>query len=75
MKVKIPNLVFPNQHDGIEKPHGSGDIVIVSDTAKAMFNLDIEWTDKRRSIVKYVSRALVKKKSTNAWKKGNWYNS
>lgn len=42
MKVKIPNLVFPNQHDDIEKPHGSEDIVIVSDTAKAMFNLDIE---------------------------------
>ena len=32
------------------------------DTFKIMFNLDIESTDKTRSVVNNVSRALVKKK-------------
>ena len=34
----------------------------MSDTVKFKFNLDMESTDKTRSIVKIVGRALVKKK-------------
>ena len=36
--------------------------VIVPDTVKIMFNLDIKSTDKARSVVNNVGRALVKKK-------------
>ena len=42
------------------KYHGSRDHVIVPDTVKITFNLDIESTDKTRSIVNNVGRALVK---------------
>ena len=36
--------------------------VIVPDTVKIMFNLDIKSTEKARSVVNNVGRALVKKK-------------
>ena len=45
-----------------EVPHGSRDHVIIPDTVKITFNLDIESTDKARSVVNNVGRALVKKK-------------
>ena len=61
-KVSMPNIAYPNQHIDIEIPHGSRDHVIVPDTVKITFNLDIESTDKTRSIVNNVGRALVKKK-------------
>ena len=61
-KVNMPNIAYPNQHIDIEIPHGSRDHVIVPDTVKITFNLDIESTDKGRSIVNNVGRALVKKK-------------
>ena len=61
-KVNIPNIAYPNQHIDIEIRHGSRDHVIVPDTVKITFNLDIESTDKARSIVNNVGRALVKKK-------------
>ena len=62
-KVNIPNIAYPNQHQhtDIEIPHGSKDVA-VPDTVKITFNLDIESTDKARSIVNNVGRALVKKK-------------
>ena len=41
-KVNIPNIAHPNQHIEIEIPHGSRDYVIVPDTVKITFNLDIE---------------------------------
>ena len=61
-KVNMPNIAYPNQHIDIEIPHGSRDHVIVPDTVKITFNLDIESTDKTRSIVNNVGRTLVKKK-------------
>ena len=60
-KVSMPNIAYLGQHIDIEITHGSGDHVIVPDTIKIMFNLDIESTDKTRSIVNNVGRALVKK--------------
>ena len=61
-KVNMPNLAYPGQHIDIEIPHGSRDHVIVPDTVKIMFNFDITSTDKARSIVNNVGRALVKKR-------------
>ena len=58
----MPNIAYPNQHTDIEIPLGSRDHVIIPDTLKTTFNLDIESTDKTRSVVKNVRRALVKKK-------------
>ena len=40
-KVNIPNIAYPNQHTDIEIPHGSRDHVIIPDTVKITFNLDI----------------------------------
>ena len=61
-KVNMPNIAYPNQHIDIQIPHGSRDHVIIPDTVKITFNLDIESTDKTRSIVNNVGRTLVKKK-------------
>ena len=61
-KVSIPNIAYPSQHIDIEIPHGSNNHVIVPDTVKITFNLDIESTDKARSVVNNIGRALVKKK-------------
>ena len=49
-----------NQHVDFEIPHGSRDLAIVPETVKNMFNL--ESTDKTRSIVKNVGRALITKR-------------
>ena len=61
-KVNIPNIAYPSQHIDTDIPHGSRDDVIMPDTIKITFNLDIESTDKARSIVNNVGRALVKKR-------------
>ena len=61
-KVSMPNIAYPNQHIDIEIPHGSRDHVIVLDTIEITFNLGIESTDKARSVVSNVGRALVKKR-------------
>ena len=59
----MPNIAYPSQHIDIEIPHGSRDQVIVPDTVKITFNIDIESTDdKTRSVVNNVGRALVRKK-------------
>ena len=42
--VNMLNITYPNQHIDIEIPHGSRDHVIVPDTVKGTFNLDIEST-------------------------------
>ena len=60
--VNIPNIAYPNRHIDIKIAHGSRDHVIVPDIVKIMLSPDIESTDKTRSIVKNVDRALVKKK-------------
>ena len=46
----------------IETPNGSRNHVIVPDTVKTMFNLDNESTNKTRSVVNNVGRALGMKK-------------
>ena len=61
-KVNMPNIAYPNQRIDIEIPYGSKDHVIIPDTAKTTFNLNTESTDKTRSFVNNVGRALVKKK-------------
>ena len=66
-KINIPNIAQPSQHINIEVPHGSRDYVIIPDTVKITFNLDIESTDKLGSVVNNVGRALVKKQSAHAW--------
>ena len=60
-KVNMPNIAYPSQHIDIKIPHGSRDHVIIPDTVKITLNLDIESTDKARSVVKNVGQALVKK--------------
>ena len=61
-KVNIPNMAYPGQHIDIEILHGSRDHVIVQDTFKITFKLDIASTDKARSVVNNVGRAPVKEK-------------
>ena len=60
--VNVPNTAYPNQHIDIEIPKGSKNHVIAPNTLEIMFNLDIESTNKARSIVNNVGRAPVKKK-------------
>ena len=61
-KVNMPNIAYLSQHIDIEIPHGSRDHVIIPDTVKITFNLDMESADKSRSVVNNVGRALIKKK-------------
>ena len=63
-KANIPNIAYSSQQINIKIPHGSRDHVIVLDTIKIIFNLEIESTDKTRSVVNNVARALVKRKSS-----------
>ena len=66
-KVNTPNAGHPNHYIDIEIPHGSRDHVIIPDVVKITFNLDIESTDKARSVGNSVGRTLVKKKGAPAW--------
>ena len=59
-KANMKDIAYPNQHIDIEIPHGSKDQVIVPDTVNITFDLAIESTDKARSVVNNVFRALVK---------------
>ena len=61
-KINIPNILYSSQHTDTDIPLGSRDHVIIPDTVKITFNLDIESTDKARSVVNNVGRTLVKKK-------------
>ena len=61
-KVNMPNMTYPNQHIDVKMPHDSRDDVIVPNTVKIKFNLDIEPTAKTRGIVNNLGRALMKKK-------------
>ena len=63
IKVNIPDIAYQNQHIDIEIPHDSRDHVIVPDTVKITFNLEITSAEKARSVVNNVRRALVKKRS------------
>ena len=59
-KVNMPNVAYPNQNIDIKIPRGSKDHVIIPNTVKITFNLDTTSTDKARSVVSNVGRALVK---------------
>ena len=61
-QVNIPNIAYPSQQFDTEIRHGSRDHVIIPDTIKTTFNLDIKSTEMARSVVNNVGRALVKKK-------------
>ena len=61
-KVNIPNIAYPSQHIDTEIPHGSRDHVIIPDNVKITFSLVITSTEKARSVVSNVGRALVKKR-------------
>ena len=63
-------MAYPGQHIDIEIPHGSRDHVIVPDTIKITFKLEIESTDKARNVVSNVGRVLVKKKELMLGSKG-----
>ena len=62
-KANTRNIAYLSQHIDIEIPHGSRDHPIQPDTIKIKFNLEIESTDKTRSVVN-VGRALIKKRSS-----------
>ena len=64
VSVNIPNMAYPGQHVDIKIPQGSGNCVIVPDTLKIRFNLDITSTEKAHSVVNNVGRALVKKRGS-----------
>ena len=61
-KANTPNMAHPGQHIDTEISHSSRDHVIVPDTVKITFNLDITSTDKARSVVNNKDRTMVKKK-------------
>ena len=61
-KVNMPSIAYPSQHIDIEILNVSRDHVIVPDIVKTTFNLDTESTNKARSVVNNVVRALVKKR-------------
>lgn len=63
-QVNIPNNISKPTHsnNNNEISHGLRDQVILPDTVKIMFILAIQSTDKKRSIVENVDRALVKKR-------------
>ena len=58
-KVNMPNIAYPNEDIGIKILHSSRNHVIITDIVKITFN--ITSTDKTRSVVNNVGRALVKK--------------
>ena len=74
-KVSMPNIAYSNQHIDIQTPHGSRDHVIIPDTIKITFNLDIASTDKTCSIVNNIGRALVKKKLLDMINNSDIYNT
>ena len=64
VSVNITNMSYLGQNVDIKIPQGSGNRVIVPDTLKIKFNLEITSTDKARSVANNVGRALVKKRSS-----------
>ena len=59
--VNTPNIAYPDQNFKIIIPQGSADRVIVPDTLKITFDLELTSTDKTRTVVNNVGRTLVKK--------------
>ena len=67
-KVNMPNIAHPNQHIDTGKPHGSRDHVIIPNTVKITFNLDITSTDKAQMLEGHLQKkrcsCLVQKRLT-----------
>ena len=59
--INTPNIAYPGQHFKSKIPKGSIDHIIAPNTPKITFDLEIESTDKARSVVNNVGRTLVKK--------------
>ena len=57
-----PNIAYPGQHFKIIIPKGSANHVIVPDTLRITFDLDLTSTGKARSVVNNVGRTLGEKK-------------
>ena len=55
-------MTYPNQNIDIAIPHSSRDLIIVPGSVKIKINIDIDFTEKARTIAENVGRALVKKK-------------
>ena len=64
VKSTTPNTAYPSQYIEIEIPKVSRDHVIVPETLKITFNFEVESTDKTRSVLNNIGRALVKKRSS-----------
>ena len=60
--VNTPNIAYPGQTFNVIISQGSADHIIVPDTLKIRFDLELTLTDKACSVVKNVGKALVKKK-------------
>ena len=60
--VSTLNIAYPGQHFKFIVPQGSADHVIVPDTLKITFDLELTSTNKACTVVNNVGRALVKKK-------------
>ena len=63
VKPNMQNMAYPSQHVDIKIPKDSTDHLIVPDTLKISFNLEIGSTDKTCSVVNNVDRALIKRRS------------
>ena len=62
-KVNMLIIAYLNQHIDIEILHGSRDRVIVPDTIKIMFNVDIESSVEARNIMNNVGSIMNKARS------------
>ena len=60
-------MAYPGQYFHIKIPQGSENRVIVPDTLKITFNLDITSTDKARNVCKQCGQSIGEKKGTHAW--------
>ena len=61
--VNTPNIAYPGQHFKTIIPQVSADHVIVPDTLKVTFDLDLTSTDKTRTFVNNSGRALVEREA------------
>ena len=60
--VSTPNIAYPGQHFKIIIPQASADHVIVPDTLKITFDLELTSTDKVCTVATNVGRTLLKKR-------------
>ena len=63
VKVNVLNAAHHNRHFGVKIPSGPHKHAIVPDSLRLRFNFDLESTDKTRSTVNNIGRAIVQKKT------------